>query len=101
MSPFRLGKVPLRNRVVFGPHFTALGADGRPSPAHVAYHEERARGGVGLIIFETQVVHPSGRMSWRMIDAWDPANRTRYEDVTRAVHHLGGKIFSQLTHGGH
>ena len=45
LSPFAIGRVQLRNRVVFQPHFTALGhLDGMPSDDHVAYHEERARG---------------------------------------------------------
>jgi 2,4-dienoyl-CoA reductase-like NADH-dependent reductase (Old Yellow Enzyme family) len=31
LSPFAIGKVTLRNRIVFQPHFTALGhADGMP-----------------------------------------------------------------------
>jgi hypothetical protein len=53
-SPFRIRGVQLRNRFVFQPHFTALGTlDGQPTDAHVAYHEERARGGAALIIFES------------------------------------------------
>ena len=45
-NPFRIRGVELRNRFVFQPHFTALGTlEGQPTDAHVAYHEERARGG--------------------------------------------------------
>ena len=52
-SPLAIRGVVLRNRIVFQPHFTALGhPDGTPSDAHVAYHEERARGGVGHIVKE-------------------------------------------------
>ena len=70
LSPFSIGCVALRNRVVFQPHFTALGTlDGMPSDAHVAYHEERARGGVGLIILESMAIHPTGKMSRRFIIA--------------------------------
>ena len=59
-----IGNAALRNRLVFQPHFTALGGvDGLVSEAHVAYHAERARGGVGLIVFESQAVHPTGKMS--------------------------------------
>jgi 2,4-dienoyl-CoA reductase-like NADH-dependent reductase (Old Yellow Enzyme family)/thioredoxin reductase len=94
--------VELRNRLVFQPHFTALGGlDGMPSDAHVAYHEERARGGVGLIVFESQAVNPSGKMSRRFVNAWDRAVIPMYRKVTDAVHQHGAKIFSQLTHGGH
>ena len=84
------------------PLTTALGEiDGLPSDAHAAYHEERARGGVGLIVFESQAIHPSGKMSRRFVDAWDPKIIPRHRKVTDAVHAHGAKIFGQLTHGGH
>jgi 2,4-dienoyl-CoA reductase-like NADH-dependent reductase (Old Yellow Enzyme family) len=101
-SPLKIRDVELRNRFVFQPHFTALGnLDGTPSDALVAYHEERARGGVGLIIMESQAVHPTGKMSRRFINAWDPAVVPHLRKITEAVHAHGAKIFSQLTHGGH
>jgi 2,4-dienoyl-CoA reductase-like NADH-dependent reductase (Old Yellow Enzyme family) len=100
--PFRIREVELRNRIVFQPHFTALGTlEGQPSDGHVAYHEERARGGVGLTSLESQAVHPTGKMSRRFINAWDPANIPPLRNITDAVHSHGAKIFSQLTHGGH
>src|ERR1700676_829871 len=100
--PFRIRGVELRNRIVFQPHFTALGTlEGQPSDGHVAYHEERARGGVGLTILESQAIHPTGKMSRRFINAWDPANIPPLRNITDAVHSHGAKIFSQLTHGGH
>ncbi|MFC5586824.1 FAD-dependent oxidoreductase [Nitratireductor kimnyeongensis] len=101
-SPFAIGKVELRNRVVFQPHFTALGnLDGLGSDELVAYHEARARGGVGLTIIESQAVHPTGKMSRRFISAWDAAVIPFYRELTSRVHAHGTKIFGQLTHGGH
>jgi 2,4-dienoyl-CoA reductase-like NADH-dependent reductase (Old Yellow Enzyme family)/thioredoxin reductase len=101
-KPIAIRSVTLRNRLVFQPHFTALGTiEGMPSDAHAAYHEERARGGVGLIVFESQTVHPTGKMSRRFVDAWDPAVIPHHRKVTEAVHAHGARIFSQLTHGGH
>jgi 2,4-dienoyl-CoA reductase-like NADH-dependent reductase (Old Yellow Enzyme family) len=101
-SPLRLRRLELRNRFVFQPHFTALGTpDGQPSDAHVAYHEERARGGVALIVTESQAVHPTGKMSRKFINAWDPAVIPKLRAITDAVHAHGALIFSQLTHGGH
>lgn len=102
LSPFAIGKVELRNRFVFQPHFTALGnRDGTPSDAHAAYHEERARGGVALIVFESQAVHPTGKMSRSFVDAWDRKIIPFHRKVTDGVHAHGAKIFGQLTHGGH
>lgn len=101
-SPFRIRNVALKNRVVFQPHFTALGnLDGMGSDDHVAYHEARARGGVALIVFESQAVHPTGKMSRRFVSAWDPAVIPFYRRLTASVQAHGTKIFGQLTHGGH
>ena len=101
-SPFSIGGVALRNRMVFQPHFTALGSlEGMPTNDLAAYHEERARGGVGLIITESQAIHPSGKMSARFLDAWDPAIIPGLAKVAAGVHAHGAKIFAQLTHGGH
>lgn len=101
-SPLRINSVELRNRIVFQPHFTALGAlDGMPTPELAAYHEERARGGVGLIVTESQAIHPTGKMSRRFVNAWDEAVIPGLRAVTDAVHRHGARIFSQLTHGGH
>lgn len=92
----------LRNRVVFQPHFTSLGRrDGAPSEDHIAYHAERARGGTALNIFESQAVHVTGKMNRHFVHAWDEAVVPHYRLVTDAVHAEGGRIFSQLTHGGH
>lgn len=102
LSSFALGKVFLRNRFVFQPHFTALGhTDGTPSDAHAAYHEERARGGVGLIVFESQAVHPTGKMSRSFVDCWDPRIIPHHRRIADGVHAHGAKIFGQLTHAGH
>jgi 2,4-dienoyl-CoA reductase-like NADH-dependent reductase (Old Yellow Enzyme family) len=101
-SPLRLRDVALRNRIVFQPHFTALGnRDGMGSDDLIAYHEARARGGAGLIVIESQAVHPTGKMSRRFISAWDPAIVPFYHRLTAKVHERGAKIFGQLTHGGH
>jgi 2,4-dienoyl-CoA reductase-like NADH-dependent reductase (Old Yellow Enzyme family) len=99
-SPFRLGSVELRNRFVFQPHFTALGDEGAPSDDHRAYYEERAAGGAGLIIFESQAVHPTGRVSRHTVNAYDEANVPAYRRIVDAVHRHGAKFFSQLVHSG-
>jgi len=101
-SPIDIGRVALRNRTVFQPHFTALGSlDGMPTDDLVAYHEERARGGVGLIVTESHAVHPTGKMSRRFLNAYDPATVPGLAKISAAVHAQGAKIFGQLTHGGH
>ncbi len=101
-SSIKIRSVEVANRVVFQPHFTCLGTwDGMPTEEQVAYFEERARGGVGMIVVGSQAVHPTGKMSFRMINAWDPAIIPMYQRMSDAVHAYGATIFAQLTHGGH
>lgn len=101
LSPFSIGRVGLRNRVVFQPHFTALGhLDGMPSDDHVAHHEERARGGVGLIILDSMAIYPTGKMLRRFVNAWDPAVVPGLRAIVDAVHRHGTKLFGNSPTAG-
>jgi len=99
-SPFRLGGVELRNRVVMLPHVTMYaGEDRRPSARQRHYYLERARGGVGLIVTESQYVHPSGGAA-TTVDASSREGMLAWRETVAGVHEQGAKIFAQLTHHG-
>ncbi len=100
LSELAVGPVTLPNRVVFLPHMTLYGnVDGTASDRHCAYHEERARGGVGLIVTEGQVVHPTGWVT-RAVRAYDAAAMASWAPTVEAVHRHGTRFFAQLTHYG-
>lgn len=102
MSPYRVGNVTLKNRLVFQPHFTALNhTNGMPSDDLKEYHVERARGGVGLIVDGGMAVMPEGMMSRRFLRAWDSRILPKYREMADEVHGQGCAIFGQLNHGGH
>ena len=51
LSPMKIGKLEIKNRTVMTAAEFSLGqADGRPTEKLMDYYEERAKGGVGLII---------------------------------------------------
>ena len=56
-TPITLRGHKLRNRVVFGAHTANMSEAGLPGPRHVAYYEERARGGAAMIVIEPMPVH--------------------------------------------
>ena len=60
-SPFQIGNVSLKNRIVSTGHDTTMAVDGLISEQLIAYQEARARGGVGLIIAQVTGVHESAR----------------------------------------
>lgn len=100
-SSFSIRDVELRNRIVFQPHFTALShIDGMPSEDLVAYHVERAWGGVGLIVDGSMAVMEEGKMSRRFLAIYDERAVEPYREMTSKVHELGAKIFGQLSHAG-
>ena len=51
LNPFTLKGLTLKNRVVSTPHAPAYADDGMPGERYQRYHEEKARGGIGMTMF--------------------------------------------------
>ncbi|UGA38719.1 FAD-dependent oxidoreductase [Chromobacterium haemolyticum] len=81
-------------------HDTVLPEDGRVSPALVAYHRARARGGVGLIVLQVSGVHETARYTSHALMATDDSCVPGYRQLAEAVHAEGCKLFAQLFHPG-
>ncbi|MBU6378260.1 MAG: FAD-dependent oxidoreductase [Gammaproteobacteria bacterium] len=90
----------VRNRIFVPAHTTNYGADNLPTDRHLAYHRERARGGVGLIIFEAIRVHPSTLGRSQGVNGYDRAAIPRFAAIAEAVHAEGAKVFGQVIHLG-
>jgi 2,4-dienoyl-CoA reductase-like NADH-dependent reductase (Old Yellow Enzyme family)/thioredoxin reductase len=98
----RIGHLELKNRMVMAPMGTYLaGRDGLVTDRLKEYYEERARGGVGLLIVEVAAVdHPRGRGMTRQIGISDDKFIPGLSDLARVVHRQGAKVGIQLHHGG-
>jgi 2,4-dienoyl-CoA reductase-like NADH-dependent reductase (Old Yellow Enzyme family) len=99
-QPLALPGVLLRNRVVVPGHTTNFGHANRPTRRHVAYHSERAAGGVGLIITEAIRVHPTSAGRHISLGSFDDDSIPAYAAIADAVHEHGAAIFAQLMHAG-
>jgi 2,4-dienoyl-CoA reductase-like NADH-dependent reductase (Old Yellow Enzyme family) len=97
LTPVRIGGCIVPNRVVRTAHATSIGG-GVMSDDLIAYHERRARGGVGLSILEILGVHPTSLAPLNMID---PTLDEGYAKLMRAVQPHGMKVFQQIWHAGH
>jgi 2,4-dienoyl-CoA reductase-like NADH-dependent reductase (Old Yellow Enzyme family) len=95
-SPVRLGPVELRNRVAMLPHTTLYPVGGRPNSRHRHYYEERALGGVGLVIAESHSVEERGA-SPLFCNASDREGMALWAETLDAVHSHGTKMFAQLS----
>jgi 2,4-dienoyl-CoA reductase-like NADH-dependent reductase (Old Yellow Enzyme family)/thioredoxin reductase len=98
----KIGGLHLRNRAVMSPMATDFAShDGTASARLIRYYEERARGGVGLIINEytgvDDVESVPTNYNLRISRDWHIAS---CEQLTEAVHRHGAKIFAQLHHAG-
>ncbi|MGK6315820.1 FAD-dependent oxidoreductase [Neorhizobium sp. DT-125] len=100
LSPIKLGKVEIRNRVVLTGHGTGMPKDGRPNEQMIAYYEQRAKGEVGLIMLGSQQVHPSSPGITGLLCNYDDTIIPGLRAVSDAVHLHGTKIFGYLSHMG-
>jgi 2,4-dienoyl-CoA reductase (NADPH2) len=99
-SPARVGALKLRNRVVCAPALTALARDGSVTDELVAAYREKARGGAGLIVFESAPVHPSGAGFAHCVRPYEPGASVQLGRVADAVREHGAEIVAQLWHCG-
>ncbi len=96
-EPIRIRNVEIRNRVIRSAHDEGINR-GVIGPEFIAYHEERARGGVGLSILGAAAVHQSTALGLRVdhdgvIDG--------YQKLMERCRPHGMRVFQQLWHGGH
>ena len=100
LSPLRIGRTTLRNRIVSAGHDTTLPTDGTVNDALVAYQEARAAGGVGLIVVQVAGVHESARYTSHILMATDDGCIPGYRRLADRVHAHGAAIVGQVFHPG-
>lgn len=108
-SPIKVNSVTIKNRLVMAPmgNISMCDETGRPGERMIAYFEERAIGGVGLIT--TGLVPVSYGVDPTLIEVGDlvyfpriDRSRTVYagwRDLAARCHSHGAKIFIQLSAG--
>lgn len=99
-SPLSVGPVVLPNRIVSSGHDTVMADDGKVTDRLIAYHEARARGGVGLIVVQVAAVHPSARYTSHTLMADDDSCIPGLARLAEAIHAHGVPVFQQLFHDG-
>ncbi|WP_181763494.1 FAD-dependent oxidoreductase [Mesorhizobium sp. B2-4-15] len=101
LSPIKLGKVELRNRIIFPAHETLLqGDDGLLNDAYIAYQVARTRAGAGLNILTAASIDEFSftQPSQPRLDSDEAI--PGYRAVAKAIHAEAGKVFAQLLHAG-
>ncbi|MFF2450040.1 FAD-dependent oxidoreductase [Neobacillus sp. NPDC058068] len=98
----KIGNLTLKNRVVMPPMGTNLaGPEGEVTNHLIAYYEERAKGGTGLIIVEfTCIDYEYGKGFIRQLRLDDDRFIPGIHRVANVVHNYGAKVFVQIHHAG-
>ncbi|NKB64405.1 MAG: hypothetical protein GKR95_20575 [Gammaproteobacteria bacterium] len=100
LQPIQLGPTNLRNRVFSPPHGTTLGHDGVVTDKLIAYHQARARGGVGLIVLEGMTLHPSYGYKESFLYAGSDDIIPGMKKLGEACRQFDTPVFGQLFHAG-
>lgn len=100
-SPITIGGTTFKNRCAVPAMVTDYCTrDGKATERFIAYHEEKARGGWGLIITEDYAVDPEGRGFTHVAGLWNDDQIEGHSALPARVHKYGAKIFAQIYHCG-
>lgn len=100
-EPMTIGNVAVKNRFIVSPMvMNCCTEDGMATEKYIAYHEEKAKGGWGLIVTEDYAVDPTGKSYKYLPGLWNDEQIPGHAELTRRVHAHGAKIFAQIYHAG-
>lgn len=98
-TPFRIGNLELKNRIVMSPMSVGHCVNGYIDDAVADFYRSRAEGGVGLIVF--------ANMQWDKVRhannvplLTDEKYIPQLKKMTDAIHEGGAKVFAQIMHRG-
>jgi 2,4-dienoyl-CoA reductase-like NADH-dependent reductase (Old Yellow Enzyme family) len=98
--PIVINGVAIRNRIFMPAHTTNFGEHHLPSQRHVDYHRERAKGGVGAIIFEAVRVTKNTLGRPQGVAGFLPGCVEAFRRVADATHEHGVPLIGQVCHMG-
>lgn len=98
-SPLKIGPVTVPNRAFTPPYATNLREDKARGMWErlAAFHAERVKGGVGLVIQSEVSVHKSTANTQTTLDDWHIPHLAKVAD---AIHAQGGKVFQLIHNSG-
>ncbi len=97
-SPYKLGRIELKNRVVMAPMTRSRAIGNVPGELSATYYAQRVE--AGLIVTEGTSPSPDGLGYPRIPGLFNAAQVSGWKKTTSAVHAADGHIFVQLMHTG-
>ena len=100
-SPFSLGPLQLKNRIVIAPMCQYSAENGEATDWHLIHLGHLALSGAGLLIIEATAVEPEGRISHGDLGLWSDATEAALKKVLTAVRKYSPiPIGIQINHAG-
>ena len=101
LSPFRLGRFELPNRVAMLPHGTSMVRDGAITEDDIAYYRTRAESRPGMMITGAAVSHPSSARRLRtLVETYSEHALPGLEKRAAMIRGFGVLALGQLVHLG-
>ncbi len=101
LQPIKIQNLEIKNRMVVSAMVTNYCQEnGLPTEKWMRYHEEKAKGGWGLIITEDFCIAPKVGGFVCLPGLWEDSQIPAYQNFTDRIHRAGGKIAAQIYHAG-
>ncbi|GIS90418.1 MAG: hypothetical protein CM1200mP20_04590 [Pseudomonadota bacterium] len=101
LQPFRLKHLTLKNRIMSTSHLCGLHEEGFPQARYQAYHEEKARGGLGLTMFGgSSSVSADSLWAGGQINVATDDVIPFFEQFSSRIHRHGCALMCQISHLG-
>lgn len=101
-SPIRIGNIRLKNRIIAAPTSPSMiTTEGHFTPEMIAYLEEKALGGAGVVTYGEAIVHSAtGKSHNKQLQLDSFGVKQGMAQAARAIHNAGAYANIQLSHGG-
>ena len=101
LMPFTLKGLHLRNRLMSTSHACGLEEGGFPQDAYQRYHEEKARGGIGLTMFGgSSNIAPDSPSVFQQLNVGTDEIIPHLQRFSERIHAQGAGLMCQITHLG-
>jgi N,N-dimethylglycine/sarcosine dehydrogenase len=102
LQPFKLKHLTIRNRILSTSHADRFADGGKPGERLQLYHAEKAKGGIGLVMFggSSAVAPDSPAALWNGISLEHDSVIPHLQSFADRIHAHGAAIMVQMTHMG-
>ncbi len=101
LEPFQLRHLTIRNRIISTAHAPNFVEDGHPRDRYRLYHEEKAKGGIGMtMIGGSTNIAPDSPSVFGQLYAGDDSIVPWFQKLTEGVKAHGAAVMCQITHMG-